>query len=112
MEQKEETKAFHRIGEVAAMFGVNPSQLRFWEQELSRLKPMKTRKGDRLYAAKDLELIRQILYLTREKGMTLDGVRKHLDKPAVKQEVQESLLQRLRDLRSALIQLKEELNES
>jgi DNA-binding transcriptional MerR regulator len=111
MEDNQE-KAFYRISEVAAMLEVNQSMLRFWEQEIPKLKPVKTRRGERLYTKDHISLIRQIIYLTRTKGYTLEGVRKHLAKPAVKEEIQESLLERLRILREKLIALKDELEQA
>jgi len=112
METPEEKKAFYRIGEVAAMFGLKPSHLRFWEQEIPRLKPLKNRKGDRLYTEKDINLIRHIIYLTRDKGLTLEGVRKQTEQPAAETEVRERLLERLRHLKAALLDIKDALDES
>ena len=105
-------KPFYRISEVAAMLGLTQSMLRFWEQEIPKLKPIKSRRGERLYTKDHISLIRQIIYLTRQKGYTLEGVRKHLSKPAVKEEIQASLLERLRILREKLIALKDELDEA
>ena len=112
MGDEHQEKAFYRISEVAGMLKVTQSMLRFWEQEIPTLKPVKNRRGERLYTKDHISLIRQIIYLTRTKGYTLEGVRKHLSKPAVQEEIQASLLERLRILREKLLALKDEIDQN
>ncbi|MEY3984013.1 MAG: hypothetical protein RL160_1572 [Bacteroidota bacterium] len=112
MGDEHQEKAFYRISEVAGMLKVTQSMLRFWEQEIPKLKPVKNRRGERLYTKDHISLIRQIIYLTRTKGYTLEGVRKHLSKPAVQEEIQASLLERLRILREKLLALKDEIDQN
>ena len=71
-------KLFYTIGEVAEMFDVNTSLLRFWESEFPQLKPRKNAKGTRTYTIKDIDLLRRIYHLTKECGYTLDGAREQL----------------------------------
>jgi len=68
-------KLFYSISEVAQMFNVNESLLRFWEREFEIIKPKKNEKGTRQYRKEDVETIRLIYHLVKEKGMTLQGAR-------------------------------------
>ena len=71
-------KLYHPIGEVAEMLQVNPSLLRYYETEFPTLRPHKNKKGNRFYTASDIDLLRQILHLTRDCGYTLEGARQQL----------------------------------
>ena len=71
-------KLYHPIGEVAQMLQVNPSLLRYYETEFPTLRPHKNKKGTRYYTDSDIDLLRQILHLTRDCGYTLDGARQQL----------------------------------
>lgn len=75
---KELTKLYYSIGEVAEMFDVNTSLIRFWEKEFSAIKPKKNNKGNRLFTVKDIETIDRIYELVKVEGHTLDGARKSL----------------------------------
>ena len=71
-------KLYYSIGEVAQMFGVSNSLIRFWETEFTILKPRKNAKGNRLFTKKDIENLKIIYHLVKEKGFTLEGARKRL----------------------------------
>jgi DNA-binding transcriptional MerR regulator len=71
-------KLFYSIGEVAEILDVPVSTVRFWENEFDILKPMKNKKGNRLFTPSDLRNLRIIHRLVRQEGMTLTGVRKKL----------------------------------
>lgn len=110
-------KLYYSIGEVSKMFSVNASLLRFWEAEFPSLKPKKGERGTRSYTQKDIELIRKILYLTRDCGFTLEGAREQLRK-SHQQEILEQhsqldermqLVNSLNEVKSFLVKLKEEL---
>lgn len=73
-----EGKIYYSIGEVAALFKVNPSLIRFWEKEFSILKPKKNNKGNRIFTINDIKKLARIYELVKEKGMTLDGAKKML----------------------------------
>jgi DNA-binding transcriptional MerR regulator len=72
------TKLYYSIGEVADMFEVNTSLIRFWEKEFSILKPKKNKKGNRLFTVKDVKNLEKIYILVKIKGYTLDGAKKEL----------------------------------
>ena len=71
-------KLFYKISEVAKMFNVNISAVRFWEKEFDILKPKKNKKGNRLFTPKDIKNIRIIYHLLKERGFTLEGAKKKL----------------------------------
>lgn len=72
------TKLYYSIGEVAHMFDVNTSLIRFWEKEFSILKLKKNKKGNRLFTVKDIKNVERIYNLVKVKGFTLDGARNKL----------------------------------
>jgi DNA-binding transcriptional MerR regulator len=74
------TKLYYTIGEVAALFEVNTSLIRFWEKEFQIITPKKNRKGNRLFSIQDIENLNKIYYLVKVKGYTLDGAKNELQK--------------------------------
>ena len=73
-----ELKLYYSIGEVADMFGVNPSLLRFWEKEFPQISPKTAGRGIRQYRKEDVETIGLIYHLVKEKGFTLNGAKQYL----------------------------------
>jgi DNA-binding transcriptional MerR regulator len=71
-------KLYYSIGEVARMFDVNTSLIRFWEKEFDIIKPKKNKKGNRLFTQKDIDNFHIIFHLVKEKGMTLKGAKKKM----------------------------------
>lgn len=76
--EKKIEKLYYTIGEVAAMFDVNTSLIRFWEKEFDVIKPKRNKKGNRLFTKQDVENFYIIFHLVKEKGLTLDGARKKM----------------------------------
>ena len=110
MEEEIPEKLFYTITEVAGIFKVNASLIRFWEKEFDFLKPRKTAKGNRTYTKKDIENIRLVYHLVKEKGFTLQGAKEKLkQKPA--QEINKNLeaIESLNKLKSFLLELKSQL---
>lgn len=68
-------KLYYSIGEVAKAFDVNTSLIRYWEQEFPIIKPKKNKKGNRYFTPSDIENLKIIYHLVKEKGYTLDGAR-------------------------------------
>jgi len=93
--EKKIEKLYYSIGEVAEMLEVPVSTVRFWENEFEALKPMKNKKGNRLFTPADIKTLRMIHHLVKEEGMTLAGVKKRLsekwDETDYKFEINESL---------------------
>jgi DNA-binding transcriptional MerR regulator len=71
-------KLYFSIGEVAELFDVNASLIRYWEKEFEILKPMKNKKGNRLFTQQDLDNLRIIYHLVKERGFTLQGAKDKL----------------------------------
>ena len=63
------TKKYFKIGEASEIIGVPASTLRFWEKNFPQIKPMKNKKGDRIYSTKDIEILKEIHYLSHNKGV-------------------------------------------
>ena len=101
-------KLYYSIGEVAQMLNVNPSLLRYWETEFPEIKPHKNKKGTRYYTPDDIALLRRIYHLTRDCGLTLDGVRDNL-RHSDNNDDTAQLVQTLTEARNFLIALKEQL---
>jgi DNA-binding transcriptional MerR regulator len=97
-------KLYFSIGEVAEMFGVNASLIRFWEKEFPQLHPRKNSRGNRTYSKKDLELLRRIHFLVKEKGFTLDGAKNALRKK-VDSDDRDVLVDKLLRIRSELVSI-------
>ncbi len=102
-------KLYYPIGEVAEMFGVNTSLIRFWEKEFDVLKPHKNKKGNRLFTNEDVSNLRLIFHLVKEKGYTLEGARKILDSSRKDQEMKLQVRDTLLRMKSFLEELKENL---
>lgn len=109
---EETEKLFYSIGEVAEMFEVNTSLIRFWEKEFDIIKPQKNKKGNRLFTKKDIENFRIIYHLVKDKGYTLQGAKEHLKDTKVSKEVinkNAEAIEKLKKLKEALLELKKEL---
>lgn len=106
----EKEKYYYSITEVAEMFNINPSTLRFWEKEFPTLKPDTNLKGNRKYTKKNIELIKQIHYYSVTKGMTLKGVKAQLSRNKSKKYDTVPLIEELLSLRNQLEEIRKELN--
>jgi DNA-binding transcriptional MerR regulator len=73
-------KIYFKIGEIAKRFDVNPSLIRYWEQEFEFIKPKKSARGTRLFTLKDVDHFEIIYHLVKEKGMTIKGVKEYMSK--------------------------------
>ena len=76
--EKKVEKLYYSIGEVAEMFNVNTSLIRFWEKNFEVIKPHKNNKGNRFFTKEDIENLKLIYHLVKEKRLTLEGTRKKL----------------------------------
>src|SRR5205085_4709583 len=85
--EKEIEKLYYTIGEVAQMFNVNTSHIRFWSKEFEVIRPATNKKGNRLYTQSDIENFRKIYHLVKEKGFTLKGAKSELKDSKVKAKV-------------------------
>ena len=106
-------KLFYTIGEVASMFNVNTSLIRFWEKEFDIIKPQKNKKGNRLFTQADIDNFHVIFHLVKEKGYTLEGAKNKLKSGATafQEETKSNLevIKSLENVKAFLLSLKEEL---
>jgi DNA-binding transcriptional MerR regulator len=96
-------KLFYSISEVADMFQVNQSNLRFWEKEFSQLKPKRNAKGTRFYSNDDIQVIKQIIYLVNEQKLTLDGAKRKLSQKKDATAKQQEVVERLKNIKQDLL---------
>ena len=104
-------KLYYSIGEVASVFDVNESLLRYWEKEFETIKPKKNAKGTRAYTKEDIEAIRQVYYLVKERKLTLAGAKKQLKDQRKTVSSQLEIVDRLKRVKEDLLELKETLRQ-
>lgn len=102
-------KLFYRISEVAEIFNVNISAIRFWEKEFDLLRPKKNKKGNRLFTPKDIKNIEIIYHLLKERGFTVEGAKKKLKDNKTDTINNIQIVTHLKDIRGFLVNLREEL---
>ncbi len=105
-------KLYYTMGEVAEMFDVSTSLIRYWEKHFTIIKPERNKKGNRLFTPADVENFKKIYHLVKERGMTLEGAKKSLRGASgaeINREVE--LMDRLLKIRSLLLEVRQELKE-
>ncbi len=110
MSMDKDLKLFYSISEVAEMFGVNPSLLRFWEKEFPQIAPKTIGRGIRQYRKEDVEMVGLIYHLVKEKGMTLPGARQKLKDNREATVRNFEIVTRLKDIKEELLAIKKELD--
>ena len=107
--EKRVEKLYYSIGEVAEMFAVNPSLIRYWEKEFDIIKKKKNKKGNRFFTIEDIENFHIIYYLVKELGLTLKGAKKKLkeNKEGTLQNFE--VVKSLKEIKSLLLEIREEL---
>ncbi len=103
-------KLYYTIGEVADIFDVNTSLVRFWEKEFDIIKPAKNKKGNRMFTPDDVENFHIIYHLVKEKGMTLKGAKKKISDNKEDTIQIFELIKRLKDIKSELITIRDNLD--
>lgn len=109
LRQKPIKKIYYSIGEVATMFDVNNSLIRFWEKEFSIIKPKKNKKGNRYFTDKDIDNFKIIFHLVKERGYTLDGAKKKLRENKEDTIKNVEIVNQLKDIRAQLVAIREVL---
>ncbi len=102
-------KKYFSIGEVAEMLDVATSLIRFWESEFDIIKPKKNRKGNRQFTREDIENVKLIYHLVKEKGYTLQGAKDLIKSNTGNLKDKMEMTQRLREIRSFLKQVYDQL---
>ena len=107
---KKDLKLYYSIGEVARMFDVNESLLRYWEKEFPIITPKKAGGNIRQYRREDIENIRLIYHLVKEKGMTLQGAKQRLKANKERTIQTAEVVNRLKEIREELVKLRNSLD--
>ncbi len=103
-------KLYYRIGEVAELFKVNTSLIRFYEKEFSIIKPHRNKKGNRLFTQNDIDNFHKIFHLIKEKGYTLDGAKAKLkENLETGSQSSDEIMQSLLRMKRFLLELRKEL---
>ena len=107
----DEQKIYYSIGEVAKIFNVNNSLIRFWEKEFDIIKPKKNSRGNRIFSKNDVENISLIYHLLKEKKYTIEGAKKKIreNKDGVQKNYE--IIQHLKKVRFQLVEIREELKK-
>ena len=109
MKPSKQEKVAYSIQEVSKMLDVNTSLLRYWEKEFPVIKPERSDKGTRTYSKKDIDTIKLIYHLVKEKGLTLEGAKQQLKVNKGEVVKSEDIVNRLKAVRSELISLVDEI---
>lgn len=111
-EEKQPEKVYYSIGEVAAMFDLNVSNVRYWENEFDILMPKKNAKGDRFFTKKDIGNIRIIKELIKERGYTIEGAKIKLRENRDELQERMKIINSLENVKSFLNQMKFQLDNA
>lgn len=110
IQESELTKLYYSIGDVAKMFDVNTSLIRFWEKEFPSVQPKKNKKGNRLFSPKNIMELQRIYQLVKLDGHTLEGAKKALKSKSNPTSTLNSdnseVIKKLEQIKSKLIALK------
>ena len=104
-------KIFYSIGEVAEIIGESQSLIRYWENQFDSLKPHKNKKGTRLFSKEDIETVKLIHHLVKERGMTIKGAKQKLKDNRDETTDNFEIVQRLQNIRQQLVEIRDELQE-
>lgn len=99
------SKRYYRIGDVASILNIPTSTLRFWEKEFTIIKPVRNQKNTRLYTPKDIETIKMIHFLVKEKGLKLDAAQALIRRNRDGVSKQFEVIERLKGIKAKLLTL-------
>lgn len=108
-DHKDTDRIYYAIGEVANMFNVNTSLIRFWEKEFDIIRPHKNKKGNRLFTKKDVDNFHKIYHLVKERGFTLQGAKDKLKDNPDDLDRDFEIVKTLDKLKEFLVALKKQL---
>ncbi len=96
------TKKYYKISEVATILNIPASTLRFWEDKFTIIKPHRNEHGTRFYTPKDIETIRMVYYLVKEKGLKLDAAQEQIKNNHTGVSRKHKTIERLKEIRTEL----------
>jgi DNA-binding transcriptional MerR regulator len=104
-------KIYFTIGEVAEILDVTPSSIRYWESNFDELKPQKSSKGTRHFSQKDIETLKLLHHLVKERGLTIKGAQKKLKYNREDTVNSWEIIKRLQRIKEELIGIRNEMEE-
>lgn len=104
-------KKYYKIGEVAEILDIPASTLRFWEKEFTIIKPKRNASNIRYYSLDDIESIRMVYYLVKEKGLKLDAAQQQIKQNRSNVSKRHEVVERLKEIREELRRMEEALNQ-
>ncbi len=107
--EREITKMYYTMGEVAILFDVNQSLIRFYEKEFDVLQPKKNKKGNRYFTPEDIENLKIIFNLIRDKGYTLAGAKEYLKSNITESKDSQRVIDSLENLKKFLLEVRDQL---
>jgi DNA-binding transcriptional MerR regulator len=107
--EREISKMYYTMGEVSKLFDVNQSLIRFYEKEFDILAPKKNKKGNRYFTPEDVENLKIIFNLIRDKGYTLNGAKEHLKNNITDSKDSHRVIQSLESLKKFLLEVRDQL---
>lgn len=109
LETNDIEKKYYSISEVAQMFQVNTSLIRYWESEFDTIRPQKNKRGERRFTQEDIKDLKIIYHLVKEKGYTLEGAKEYLKREAKAEEQRIKSIETLKQLKKFLTELRDSL---
>ena len=111
MDTNDLNKKFYKISDVAAILGIPATTLRYWEKEFTIIKPRRNAKNIRFYTPADIETIRKVYYLVKEKGLKLDAAQEQIRRNRANVDKRFEVIERLKGIREELLELDEALSK-
>lgn len=111
MDTNDLNKKFYKISDVADILNIPASTLRFWEKQFTIIKPRRNAKNIRFYTPQDIETIRKVYFLVKEKGLKLDAAQEQIRKNRSNVDKRFEVVSRLKEIREELIQIQESLDK-
>ncbi len=108
---RELDKKFYKIGDVSEILGIPESTLRYWETQFTIIKPKRNKKNIRYYTPNDIEIIRRVYYLVKEKGMKLDAAQAQIRHNRDGVDKRFNAIEKLKDIKEQLLKFQEALDE-
>lgn len=108
--EEDYSKRYYRIGDVAIMLDLPQSTLRFWEKEFGEIRPKRKNGGNRLYTPNDIELLRLIKFLIKDKGLKIEAAKEHLRNNRKAIEKTHEVIHRLQQVRRELVAMMDALD--
>jgi len=111
MESTSQQKIYYSIGEVAELLDVNPSLLRYWEQQFEELKPRRSKGGTRYFTREDIIVLRAIQSMLKEQGMTIKGAKDKLREKNHGEKAKARTIMLLQEVKVLLLKVKDSLDK-